>query len=137
MGPPVHGVRLEVIGITDEPIAHWSNNLRVPTGTIGEVVVGGPMVTQRYYNREEATALAKIADDDAGTTLHRMGDLGYLDEQGRLWISTNGGMTDAARMSPVRGVSQDMGEEKIVLGLFFAADDNGTRNIAPRHEKQS
>ena len=55
-------------------------------GEIGEIVVKGPAVSKAYYNRPEATALAKVAGADAVGFHHRMGDLGYLDEQGRLWM---------------------------------------------------
>ena len=42
-------------------------------------------VTRSYFNRPEATALAKITVAD-GTFYHRMGDLGCFDAQGRLWF---------------------------------------------------
>ena len=53
---------------------------------IGEFVVRGPVVTPRYFNTPEATALAKIRDPITGEILHRMGDVGYIDERGRLWF---------------------------------------------------
>jgi acyl-CoA synthetase (AMP-forming)/AMP-acid ligase II len=58
--------------------------LEVPQGTIGEVVVQGPWVTRQYFNLENATRLAKIRDGE--NFWHRMGDVGYLDEQNRLWF---------------------------------------------------
>jgi len=85
VGQPVQGVELSIITINDQPIAHWSDDLKVPAGEIGEIVVKGPMVTRSYYNRPQSTALAKIADAD-GAVRHRMGDVGYLDENGRLWF---------------------------------------------------
>ena len=42
-------------------------------------------MTRQYYNRPEATKFAKIRDPGTGDVLHRMGDVGYLDEQGRMW----------------------------------------------------
>ena len=42
-------------------------------------------MTRAYHARPEATALAKIAGPD-GTVWHRMGDVGYLDDRGRLWF---------------------------------------------------
>ncbi len=52
------------------------------------------MVSQSYYQydsqrdnqRDSATAMAKIWDPVANCVRHRMGDLGYLDDQGRLWM---------------------------------------------------
>src|SRR5262249_44315517 len=52
---------------------------------IGEIVVQGPVVSAWYDNRQEATELAKI-DTPANGFWHRMGDLGYFDERGRLWF---------------------------------------------------
>jgi acyl-CoA synthetase (AMP-forming)/AMP-acid ligase II len=54
-------------------------------GERGEIVVAGPTVTRAYCELPEATAAAKIAGPD-GRTWHRMGDLGYLDDQGQLWF---------------------------------------------------
>jgi len=85
VGKPVAEIELRIIRITDDPIEDWSEQLTVNTGEIGEIVVKGPMVTTRYYNREASTKLAKIRDAD-GEVRHRMGDLGYLDEQGRVWF---------------------------------------------------
>jgi len=85
VGRPVKGLSLAVIAISDAPVGLWSDALRVPTGKIGEIVVRGPQVTAAYFNRPEATRLAKITDPDGGFW-HRMGDLGYLDASGRVWF---------------------------------------------------
>ena len=85
VGRPVEGMIVRIIRISDEVIAEWDPDLELPRGEIGEIVVQGPVVTRAYHNRPEATALAKIADP-AGGFWHRMGDVGYLDEHGRLWF---------------------------------------------------
>ncbi|MCX5794632.1 MAG: fatty acid CoA ligase family protein [Elusimicrobia bacterium] len=84
VGRPWPGMEVKVIRISDEPISAWSGSLCLPAGQIGEIVVKGPVVTREYFRRPEATALAKIPDGDS--LRHRMGDLGYLDEAGRLWF---------------------------------------------------
>jgi len=86
VGRPVPGITLEIIGIVDEPIAQWQEALRVADGEIGEIIVQGPQVTGSYFNRADSTALAKIADPANHSFYHRMGDLGYRDEQGRIWF---------------------------------------------------
>ena len=86
VGRPVPGIELEIVAIVDEPIAHWDQGLRLGPGEIGEIVVKGPQVTASYFNRPESTALAKIADPGRGGFYHRMGDLGYRDERGRIWF---------------------------------------------------
>ena len=56
----------------------------VPNGQIGEIIVSGPVATREYFQRPDATALAKIQDGDS--FWHRMGDVGYIDANGRLWF---------------------------------------------------
>jgi acyl-CoA synthetase (AMP-forming)/AMP-acid ligase II len=84
VGRPCAGIELRIIRITDGPLQQWSDHLEVDRGQIGEIAVRGPGVTASYYNRPEANALAKI--QSPGGLFHRMGDLGYLDEQGRVWF---------------------------------------------------
>jgi acyl-CoA synthetase (AMP-forming)/AMP-acid ligase II len=79
-------MEVRVIRISDEPIPEWDESLCVPAGEVGEFVVRGPVVTREYFHRPEATRLAKIRDPRTGNILHRMGDVGYLDDRGRLWF---------------------------------------------------
>jgi len=85
VGRPVAGIDITIIAITNDLIPRWHERLKLDQGDIGEIVVRGPQVTAMYYNRTEATALAKIYGDN-GEVFHRMGDTGYLDNQGRLWF---------------------------------------------------
>lgn len=84
IGRPVAHLEAHIIRISDEPITNWSEALVLGVGEVGEIVVKGKNVTHAYFNRDEATKLAKIKDGD--TIRHRMGDLGYKDEKGRLWF---------------------------------------------------
>jgi acyl-CoA synthetase (AMP-forming)/AMP-acid ligase II len=86
VGRPVAGMEIRIIRISDDPIPEWSDDNLLPDGTIGEVLVSGPVVTREYFNRPEATRLAKILDRERSRVLHRMGDVGYLDDRGRLWF---------------------------------------------------
>ncbi len=92
VGRPLAGIEVEVIEITDRPIETW-NSARVlapqtqsgfDSSLIGEIVVRGPVVSPAYFARSTMTQLAKIDHD--GRVVHRMGDLGYFDAQGRLWF---------------------------------------------------
>ena len=85
VGKCVPGVEVSIIRITDAPIPEWSDDLQLSDGEIGEIVVKGANVTESYFNRRPATQLAKIYDSD-GSVRHRMGDVGYFDEKGRLWM---------------------------------------------------
>jgi len=84
VGRVTPGVEVKVIAISDEPIASLQEAQELAAGQIGEIIVKGPMVTRLYDALPDATAAAKIPDGDA--LWHRMGDAGFLDEQGRLWF---------------------------------------------------
>lgn len=84
VGRPNPDIEIRVIGITDDPIAEWSDDLVVSANTIGEIVVKARVASREYYDRPAATKMAKITAGDS--FWHRMGDVGYFDEQGRLWM---------------------------------------------------
>ncbi|MGV8940713.1 MAG: olefin beta-lactone synthetase [Lysobacter sp.] len=95
VGRPVAPNEVRIIGVTDEVVATWSDGLCLPTGEVGEITVAGPTVTDGYFNRDAQTRLAKIREalptsaasaDTTERIVHRMGDVGYLDAQGRLWF---------------------------------------------------
>lgn len=84
IGRPVAGAEVRIIPILDEVISEWDERLEVQVGTVGEITVKGGAVTESYVGQAQATFLAKIREVD-GKIVHRMGDLGYFDEKGRLW----------------------------------------------------
>lgn len=89
VGRPVPPNLVRIIGISDTTLPDWYEGLELPTRAIGEITVAGPSATDEYFNRPTATALAKIRErlpDGSERIVHRMGDLGYFDEQGRLWF---------------------------------------------------
>ncbi len=80
---------MRIIAITDEAIGDWSQAVVLGPEAIGEITVAGPTATDEYFNRPQATALAKIAEtlpDGRTRIVHRMGDLGRFDAEGRLWF---------------------------------------------------
>jgi olefin beta-lactone synthetase len=89
VGRPVPPNEVRIIAITDAPIADWADAQVLGAGAIGEITVAGPTATDEYFARPEATALAKIRETLADGTVrivHRMGDLGRFDADGRLWF---------------------------------------------------
>lgn len=84
VGRPLSGVQLEIIRVSDDPIPSWSPALRLPAGTVGEIVVAGAVVSPAYSHLPEENIRAKIRCD--GRVLHRTGDLGRVDSEGRLWF---------------------------------------------------
>ncbi|MFQ5492111.1 MAG: fatty acid CoA ligase family protein, partial [Phycisphaerae bacterium] len=83
VGKPAPDTQVRIIRIVDQAIAQWSDDLPLPPGPIGEIVVAGPVVTRQYVGLPEATCLAQIPEGD--TVWHRVGDVGYLDDRGLLW----------------------------------------------------
>ena len=72
--------------MTDDVIDEWSDDLLLPQGERGEIVVRGPTTTQSYFARPEGTAAAKIRHGTDAWCSHRMGDIGYIDTDGLLWF---------------------------------------------------
>lgn len=96
VGKPISSVDISIIAITDDPIKNWDSITPLAANHIGEIVVKGPMVSQSYYQRDQATKNAKI--DDGEVYRHRMGDVGYLDDEGLLWMcGRKGHIVDAKR----------------------------------------
>ena len=115
VGQVISPNEVKIIRLSDRAIASIYDVEELPTREIGEIIVQGPTVTKTYDALPKATAQAKIADKTtssitpaesagspspdtcnlildtsvaaaAATVWHRMGDCGYLDDQGRLWF---------------------------------------------------
>jgi acyl-CoA synthetase (AMP-forming)/AMP-acid ligase II len=84
VGRPLPGIRLKIIEPVAGPISSWVGVRELPAGSIGEIAVSGPVVTRAYDHDEAETRAAKIPDGPG--FWHRLGDMGYLDAQGRLWF---------------------------------------------------
>ncbi|MHB8808525.1 MAG: fatty acid CoA ligase family protein [Desulfobulbaceae bacterium] len=84
VGRPLPGIMLKIIEPVTGPIASWEQVRELAADSIGEIVVSGPVVTRAYDHDETETRAAKIAD--GARFWHRLGDMGYLDDQGRLWF---------------------------------------------------
>ncbi len=84
VGQKFDRIEWRVIEISDQPLTDIAQTKEVPVGTIGELMVRGPAVTDRYVTRTSANADHKVTDGD--TFWHRMGDVGYLDDQNRFWF---------------------------------------------------
>lgn len=88
VGAPVPSVSVKIIKVTDEVIVDLRDAEILTSGEVGEILVSGDVVTKKYFERPEATALAKIYEStaDRQKIWHRIGDLGYFDSKGRLWF---------------------------------------------------
>ena len=77
-------MRVEIIAISDDVIEQWTDAQLLEQGAIGEICVQGLVVTTEYKEEPNHTKLAKMYDGDK--IWHRMGDVGYIDIEGRLWF---------------------------------------------------
>ncbi|WP_329154036.1 fatty acid CoA ligase family protein [Streptomyces sp. NBC_01456] len=91
VGRPVPGVDVRIVRTTDGPLPLWERALRVRPGEVGEIAVAGAAVSRRYHAAPAADAQHKIqeppGDGGAARIWHRTGDLGSLDDKGRLWFA--------------------------------------------------
>lgn len=84
VGRRFSGVDVKIVEMSDEPFEDISSTVEMTTGNVGEILVRGPSVTREYFRRGEATRFAKVPDGSG--FWHRIGDVGYLDEEGLLWF---------------------------------------------------
>ncbi len=76
-GYPLAGIDLEI----------WDDDCnKLPQGTVGEIVVSGSTMMNRYLPDEDVTETG-IYTDENGKNWIRTGDMGYLDEDGHMIFS--------------------------------------------------
>ena len=81
VGKPLLFTQVRIVGEDGEEL---------PPGEVGEIVVSGPTVMRGYYNRQPSAVSRQRPAvggqrSAVGGPLHT-GDLGYLDEEGDLWV---------------------------------------------------
>jgi len=84
IGRPINDIDIRIIKISDDPIESWSDELMVSPGEVGEITVKGALVSRQYFANPRANDLAKIKEDNE--IRHRMGDVGWMDQKGRIWF---------------------------------------------------
>jgi len=77
VGKPIPTLSVQIV---DE------KNQALPPGEKGEICLGGPCIMKGYYKNPRATEAVIRCDDNGIRWLHT-GDLGYLDEEGHLFIT--------------------------------------------------
>lgn len=82
VGRIFHKAQVRIIPITEKPLFDISaaafENMQLPEGMWGEIVVAGSHVLPKYYKNEQALRTHKILID--GVYWHRTGDSGYLQD---------------------------------------------------------
>jgi acyl-CoA synthetase (AMP-forming)/AMP-acid ligase II len=74
---------VNIIAVTDSALQSFDEAALQPVNVVGEIIVKGRSVTEAYIARADANQQAKIYGESG--VIHRMGDVGYFDAQGRLW----------------------------------------------------
>jgi acyl-CoA synthetase (AMP-forming)/AMP-acid ligase II len=85
IGRAAPGIEIKIIKITDDVIPRFNENLELPLKEVGEIIIKGAVASKEYLNLPDKTREAKIYDVN-DTFWHRMGDLGFIDENGLLWF---------------------------------------------------
>jgi acyl-CoA synthetase (AMP-forming)/AMP-acid ligase II len=83
LGKPLAGVTVRIVPITEEAFEEWNDSFAEPANVVGEIVVQSSATTRAYFNRPESNRAAKIPHGQE--IFHRMGDVGYFDNDGLLW----------------------------------------------------
>jgi long-chain acyl-CoA synthetase len=78
VGMPLPDVHVQIVD-PDDPLRE------MPLGQTGEIVIRAPQLMRRYWNNAEETASTLMIDAN-GVRCVLTGDLGYLDEDGYLFI---------------------------------------------------
>jgi acyl-CoA synthetase (AMP-forming)/AMP-acid ligase II len=81
IGKAVPKVEIKILETSDIPEVRLNE---LPLGDIGEIAVCAPQVTPGYFEMSDETNKAKIFEN--GKLWHRMGDLGWLDQDSNLWF---------------------------------------------------
>jgi acyl-CoA synthetase (AMP-forming)/AMP-acid ligase II len=88
VGRPVDDVEVKLVRPRPGPLAldarGWAG-LEVAPGEVGEVLLTGDHVQRDYYRNPAAVRENKLTGPD-GRVWHRMGDLAWKDDRGRLWL---------------------------------------------------
>lgn len=78
VGLPLPDVHVRIVDV-DDPTRD------LPTGEVGEILIRGPQVMRGYFENPDESATMLVRHADGHTWLHSA-DLGYLDEDGYLFI---------------------------------------------------
>jgi olefin beta-lactone synthetase len=124
VGRPVEGARVAISALDDDGTAGGVPD--ATPGVLGEILVSGPHLKARYdrlwFTQAESAR-------DAGW--HRTGDVGRLDDEGRLWVE--------GRLAHVvvtdRGVVTPVAPERVVDGLEGVAR-SALVGVGPRGTQQ-
>lgn len=121
VGQPIHTL---VTKIVDE------NNQSLPPHQRGEICLGGPCIAKGYYKNPKATEGVMDVDEQGVRWLHT-GDLGYLDEEGNLYI------TGRKKYLIILPGGKNVNPERVETALSEAPFVKEILVVPSRHEESS
>ncbi|MBC61132.1 MAG: peptide synthase [Zetaproteobacteria bacterium] len=85
IGRAFENTKIKIIRESNDEIQKITNCIELEPYQIGEIIVKGYQASLKYHLLPLETKKSKISDSDGGIW-HRMGDLGYFDEDNKLWF---------------------------------------------------
>ncbi len=142
LGKPVPTIQVKIIKITDDPIVNFKSAIELPAGEMGEIIVSGSVVTKEYFKMPEKTKETKIYDTETNTFWHRMGDIGFLDDQGQLWfggrmthrVETNDGLLSSIQCEAIFNLHKKV-KKTALIGLEKKGEQIPAL-VVERHDKK-
>jgi len=112
VGAPIGSGRVRIIPL--DGVGRASGALTTDPGVTGEVVISAPHL-KRGYHRLWATDREATRDvaSDPSARWHRTGDVGHLDDKGRLWIEGRMPHVIATSDGPVTPVGAEQSIERV------------------------
>ncbi len=112
VGAPIGSGRVRIIPLDE--VGRATGALTTDPGVTGEVVISAPHLKRGYHrlwatDREAARGVAS----DPSARWHRTGDVGHLDEKGRLWIEGRMPHVIATSDGPVTPVGAEQSIERV------------------------
>ncbi len=141
VGRPVPPNIVAIMAITDDAVPELQPEQLLSHGEVGEIIVHGPTATAGYWHRDEATTKAATVDAE-GRAWHRMGDIGYIDPDGRIWfcgrksqrITTRHGDLFTDQLEAVFNTHQDVARTALV-GVGPPGEQQPVLCVEPRDPK--
>jgi acyl-CoA synthetase (AMP-forming)/AMP-acid ligase II len=131
VGAPVPGVEVSIMEISDAVVGNITYARLLKPYRIGEIIVKGDIVTASYYRSPVETAQTKIADNKS--FWHRIGDLGYIDDLGRIWFcgrKTHRAETLSGLLCPVNCEAIFNAHRGVKRSALVALGDKGKQSVA-------
>ncbi|MFK7993331.1 MAG: alpha/beta fold hydrolase [Granulosicoccus sp.] len=125
VGHPVKGVAIDIDPLDDK--GHTTGAYTREVGVLGEIIVRAPHIR---YGYDRLWLTDREASNPQGA--HRSGDVGQLDQDGRLWVGGRLGhliVTSSGPLAPVSGEQLIEAIDEIAMAALVGVGPSGTQAI--------